>query len=294
LALVQAQSVISAAKDVHPEIEAALTRITTQGDNLRSVPLDRLPGVGVFVKELEAALLAGTIDIAVHSLKDVPTEVPPGLSLAGVTARSDPRDALVTRQDELHELASGSLVGTGSPRRAVQLLECRPDLRVASVRGNVDTRLKKVSAGELDGVILAAAALLRLGLQDSIMEYLPLDDFLPAVGQGALGIEIRSDDGEMAELVVALNHKPTWCSVLAERAFLRSLGGGCRAPIAALGEVSGDMLRLEGMVAGTASHEVLRGSADGSAGDPEGVGAELALRMFEMGASQLVNEVKAL
>lgn len=294
LALAQTESVISALRKTNPAVQFTLTRITTQGDRLREMPLHRLPGVGVFVKELEAALLAGEIDMAVHSLKDMPTNVPPGLSLGGVAARLDPRDALVTRKEGLHQLASGCLVGTGSPRRAIQLLDCRSDLKVQPVRGNVDTRLRKVSNGELDGIIVAAAALLRLGREDRITEYLPMEDFLPAVGQGALAIEIRSEDDEIAELVAKINHRPTWHSVLAERAFLRSLGGGCRAPVAALGEVSDDVLSLQGMVAGPESRIVLRGSEDGSTNDPEGLGAQLAQRMFVMGAAELINEAKTI
>ena len=294
LALAQTESVINTIMETNPAVQLTLARITTQGDRLREVPLHRLPGAGIFVKELEAALLAGEIDMAVHSLKDIPTDIPTGLSLAGVTMRLDPRDTLVSRKEGLHELASGCLIGTGSPRRTVQLLDCRSDLIVRQVRGNVDTRLRKVSSGELDGIIVAAAALIRLGWDEKITEYLTVDDFLPAVGQGALGREIRSDDREMAELMGKLNHQPTWCSILAERAFLRSLGGGCRAPIAALGEVSGDVLSLQGMVAGPESRVVLRGSGDGSANDPEWLGAQLAQRMFETGAADIINEVKAL
>jgi len=293
LALAQTQSVIDQMKARFPEMQVILARITTGGDRLRDVPLDRLPTVGVFVKELEAALLDDSIDLAVHSLKDMPSSTPPGLSLAGVTARLDPRDVLVSQGDELHQLAAGCLIGTGSPRRAVQLLNCRADLRVQPVRGNVDTRLKKVASGELDGVIVAAAAMVRLGWEDKITEYLPEDDFLPAVGQGALGMEIRVEDREMPEMVAALNHRATWCSVLAERSFLRHLGGGCRAPIAALGEAVGDTLTLQGMVAGPASRTVLRGSIDGSPVDAEALGAELAHRMQEMGAAELIAEVEA-
>lgn len=292
LAMIQTESVLNTMKQVHPEIEFTLTKITTKGDRMREVRLDRLPGVGVFVKELEAALLDGQIDMAVHSFKDMPTVIPPGLLLAGVTMRLDPRDALVSGKGKLYQLAPGSRIGTGSPRRRAQLLRCRPDLKVEMVRGNVDTRLRKVSSGQLDGVIVAAAAILRLGCEETIAEYLPLEDFLPAAGQGALGIEIRSGDTGMAGLAAMVNHQPTWCSIVAERAFLRALGGGCRAPIAALGKVSGVNLKLDGMVTDTQGHVFLRASEEGSATDAERVGTRLGKKMWRMGASQLITEAR--
>lgn len=292
LAMIQTESVLNTMKQVHPEIEFTLTKITTKGDRMREVRLDCLPGVGVFVKELEAALLDGQIDMAVHSFKDMPTAIPPGLLLAGVTMRLDPRDALVSGKGKLYQLAPGSRIGTSSPRRRAQLLRCRPDLKVEMVRGNVDTRLRKVSSGQLDGVIVAAAAILRLGCEETIAEYLPLEDFLPAVGQGALGIEIRSGDTGMAGLAAMVNHQPTWCSVVAERAFLRALGGGCRAPIAALGRVTGVNLKLDGMVADTRGHVFLRASEEGSATDAERVGIRLGKKMWRMGASQLITEAR--
>ena len=292
LAMIQTESVLNTMKQVHPEIEFTLTKITTKGDRMREVRLDQLPGVGVFVKELEAALLDGQIDMAVHSFKDMPTAIPPGLLLAGVTMRLDPRDALVSGKGKLHQLAPGSRIGTGSPRRRAQLLRCRPDLKVEMVRGNVDTRLRKISSGQLDGVIVAAAAMLRLGCEETIAEYLSLEDFLPAAGQGALGIEIRSGDTGMAGLVAMVNHQPTWCSVIAERAFLHVLGGGCRAPIAALGQVIGVNLKLDGMVADTRGHVFLHASEEGSASDAERVGFRLGKKMWRMGASQLITEAR--
>lgn len=254
--------------------------------------LDRMAGVGVFVKELEDALLDGRIHLAVHSLKDMPTDIPRGLSLAAVGARLDPRDVLISRGEKIAELTAGSRIGTGSLRRIAQLYNCRPDLKIESVRGNVDTRLNKVSAGVLDGVVLAAAAMIRLGWENRVTEYLPLEHFLPAVGQGALGLEIRSNDEQVLELVTAINHWPTWCSVVAERAFLQALGGGCRAPIAALGCVDGYTLRLEGIVADAMGRSILRSSEEGSTSDPEQVGVQLARKMLEMGASQILTEVR--
>jgi len=292
LALIQAESVLAKLQELNPELEFALDTIVTRGDRERKVSIDRMAGVGVFVKELEEALLDGRIDLAVHSLKDMPTEIPNRLALAAVGARLDPRDVLVSKTTKLAELAPGSRIGTGSLRRAVQVLNYRPDLEVCSVRGNVDTRLRKVSSGEIDSVIVAAAAMIRLGWEQRITEYLSPEHFLPAAGQGALGIEIRLGDEQAAELVSAINHHPTWCSVVAERAFLRALGGGCRAPIAALGTVNGDTLRLDGMVAGTRGQPLIRSSEESDISVPEQVGIRLAQKILGLGASQLIREAK--
>lgn len=288
LALTQAESVLSQLKEANPHLKFSLSKIVTEGDRNRRLSLDRMAGVGVFVKELEAALLDGRIDLAVHSLKDLPTEIPEGLYLAAVVERLDPRDILVSRSGRLAELAPGSRIGTGSVRRAVQLVAYRPDLEVCSIRGNIDTRLRKVSSGELDGVILAATAMLRLDWADRITEYLPLEYFLPPAGQGALGIEIRANDEETGEIVSRLNHQPTWQSVVAERTFLSALGGGCRAPIATLGTINGDTLNLMGMVSDASGKKILRASEEGSAATPEQLGIRLARKMLKMGASKFI------
>lgn len=222
----------------------------------------------------------------------MPTQIPSGLYLAAVTERLDPRDVLVSRGEKLVELASGAKVGTGSLRRAVQLGVCRPDLEVCSIRGNVDTRLQKVVNGEFDGVILAAAALKRLGWEDRISEYLSTEHFLPAVGQGTLAIETRLDDSEVVNIVVPLNHLPTWQSITAERAFLSALGGGCRAPIAALGTVDGTTLKLEGMVADVRKRKVLHSSEEGSTVAPEELGVSLAQKLLALGADEFLAEVR--
>jgi hydroxymethylbilane synthase len=249
-----------------------------------------MAGIGIFVKELEEALLDGLIDLAVHSLKDMPTQIPSGLCLAAVTERLDPRDVLVSRGKRLEELASGAKIGTGSLRRSVQLGACRSDLEACSIRGNVDTRLRKVANGEFDGVILAAAALKRLGWEDRVSEYLSTEYFLPAVGQGALAIETRLDDKEAAKIVVYLNHLPTWQGITAERAFLRALGGGCRAPIAALGTVNGTTLKLEGMISDISGRRILRSSDEGSTEVAEEIGDRLARKLLDMGASEFLAE----
>jgi len=293
LALIQAESVVAKIKEVNPHLQISISKIVTKGDRNRHTQLDQIDSVGVFVKELEEALLDGRIDLAVHSLKDMPTQIPPGLFLAAVTERFDPREVLVSRAGRLAELAPGSRIGTGSFRRAVQLTAYRSDLEVGSIRGNVDTRLRKVSCGEFDGVILAAAAMVRLGWEEKITEYLPLEHFLPAVGQGALAIEMRLDNEESANPVFPINHLPTWQSVTAERAFLSALGGGCRAPIAALGTINGTTLKLEGMVVEASGKKILCASEEGSAILAEEVGVRLAQKMLGMGASEFITEARA-
>jgi len=291
LALIQVGLVVATLKALVPDAEITTVRVETQGDRNPHVQLDHMENRGVFVKELEEALLGRRIDLAVHSLKDVPTEIPPGLVLAAVMERIDPRDVLVTRGERLSELPPGSRIGTGSLRRSVQLACLRPDIQAQSIRGNVDTRLRKVASSEFDGVILAAAALERLGWQDKVTEYLPLDAFLPAVGQAALVIEMRQDDS-LRELVSQMNHVPTWQSVTAERSFLYALGGGCRAPIAALGMVSGESLKLEGMVASVRQNKILRAAIEGSVVEANGLGKRLVDRLLEMGAADFIAEAE--
>ena len=288
LAIIQSRSVIAELSRVHPNFEFELIEITTTGDRNRQISLEELGGEGVFIRDLEQALLQKRIDLAVHSAKDMPTKIADGLRLAATPQRVDPRDVIVSRSGKLSELVPGAKIGTGSQRRAIQLHAQRPDLQICGLRGNVDTRLRKVSSGELDGVLLAAAALIRLGMEDRITECLPPDSFVPAVGQGALGIEIRDDDTEVAEIVAFMNHEPTWQSVVAERAFLEALGGGCRAPIAALGNIEAGILRIHGIVANPGGSDILRAEVEGSASEPESVGKLLAQRMIELGAASLV------
>jgi hydroxymethylbilane synthase len=291
LALIQAKSVMAKIKKVNPYLEVNIRKIVTKSDHHHHTRLDQITSVGVFVRELEEALLGGRIDLAVHSLKDMPTQINHGLCLVAVTQRLDPRDVLISKS-RLDELAPGSRIGTGSLRRAVQLVSYRPDLEVCSIRGNVDTRLRKVFCEKIDGVILAAAAMARLGWEDKISEYLPLDHFLPAVGQGALAVETRLGDEELAELVLSINHLPTWQSITAERAFLSALGGGCRAPIAALGIASGTTLDLEGMIADVSGKKILRALEKGSVTLPEEVGVRLAQKILGMGASEFITEAR--
>ena len=288
LAMIQANLVVAQIRQVNPDIKISISQIITKGDYNHHTQLNHIEGVGIFVKELDEALLENRIDLAVHSLKDIPTQIPSGLRLTAVTKRLDPRDVLVPRGEKLAEMAPGSKIGTGSLRRTIQLTAYRPDLEVCTIRGNVDTRLRRVEEGEFTGLILAAAGLKRLGWAEKISEYLPLEHFLPAAGQGALAIELRSDDKEVMEIVSALNHLPTWQSITAERAFLYSLGGGCRAPIAALGRVNGTTLNLEGMVADGSGGKIIHTSIEGSVTSPEEVGVRLARNVLKMGAAEFL------
>lgn len=291
--MIQTKSVVDSICRVNPDIEVVIQRIVTQGDKDSNARLENIAGLGVFVKELEDALLDGRIDMAVHSLKDMTTEISVELKLAAVTKRIDPRDVLISREGKLiDELPFGARIGTGSMRRAVQFGVYRSDFELCSIRGNMDTRMRKVTDGEYDGVVLAAAGLKRLGLEDKISEYLPTEQFLPAVGQGALGIEIRSDEEDIACIAAPLNHLPTWHSITAERAFLKSLGGGCRAPIAALAKVEGELLYLSGMVGDVGNRKILYASEHGAAVDSEGIGIRLANNLLAMGGDKMIAEVK--
>jgi len=291
LALTQSRSVLAEITRLHPDLKLELVEITTAGDKNRTLSLQRFGGEGIFVKELEEALLRGWIDMAVHSLKDMPTILPDGLRLAAVAGRVDPRDVLVSRSGSLSELPQGAKIGTGSPRRVVQLLAARPDLEIFGLRGNIDTRLRRVSAPDgLDGIVMAAAALIRLGMEDRITEYLPERTFVPAVGQGALGIEIRDDDETVAEILAPVNDPTAWHEVIAERSFLKALGGGCTAPIAALGRLNGAPLTLYGMASNRVGDSILRAEVSGSAADPKGVGNLLAGKMFGLGVRELLSQ----
>jgi len=246
----------------------------------------------VFVRELEVALLAGEIDLAVHSLKDLPTALPPGLEIVAILERGDPRDALACPAGmALEALPAGARLGTGSPRRAAQLRAHRPDLEFLPIRGNLDTRWRKACQGEVEALVVAAVGLHRLGWHRAITQYLPPELCLPAVGQGALAVEARVGDEEIAPLAAALDHAPSRQAVTAERAFLQALGGGCHIPIAALGHSASGQLSLHGLVATTDGRQVLRGELGGSAEEPEALGQALARQLLDMGAAQLLGDV---
>ena len=289
LALRQTELVLETLRRVHPGAAFRVQTVRTTGDKLTGVALSQLGGQGVFVKELERALLAREIDIAIHSLKDMPTELSEGLTLAAIVAREDVRDVLVSKSGlGFQALPSGSTVGTGSPRRAAQVLALRPDLRIAGLRGNVDTRLRKVAGGEVDAAVLAAAGLARLGRIERVTEVLPLDAMLPAVGQGALAVEVREEDAEAQRLVAALDDPQTRLTTTAERAFLRRLGGGCHLAIAALGTLEGDRLHLRGLVADTGGQKLLRGEVEGATEEAEALGERLAEELLARGAADLL------
>lgn len=263
--------------------------IRTTGDKITGVPLAKVGAKGLFTKEIEEALLDGRIDLAVHSLKDLPTELPQGLRLAAVPAREDPHDALAGRR--LAELPRGAKVGTSSLRRVAQLRAARPDLQVESVRGNLDTRLRKLSEGQYDAVVLAAAGLKRLGWADRIAELLPFDTMCPAVGQGALAIETRDGAGAAAAVCARLEDAPTRAAVTAERAVLAELGGGCQVPIGAHAEISGSELRLIAIVGMPDGTHILRREAAGPPDNALRLGRELGQELLEAGARDILEMV---
>jgi hydroxymethylbilane synthase len=280
--------------DLNPTIDVRIEIIKTTGD-VKNDPLSVIGGKGVFTKELEDALLDGRIDIAVHSLKDLPTILPEGLSISAICEREDARDALVLRSNfevehaSLAGLPHDAVVGTSSQRRLAQLKSLRPDVVVKDLRGNVDTRIRKLDEGQYEAVILASAGLLRLGLQDRISAQIPIGEMLPAVGQGAIAIETRSDNQFAIEATRKLDHNETRVACLAERAFLRSLGGGCQFPIAAHGVIEQDSLKLYGLVARPDGSEILRDSMSGTVNDPEKLGSKLAEHLLQQGARSLLN-----
>ncbi len=291
LALRQTEEVVAALRVLHPGREFSVCAVRTEGDRRARASLSRIGGQGVFVRELEARLAAGEVDLAVHSLKDVPTELASGLTLAAVPARGDPRDALVSRGGVvLAELPAGARVGTGSARRAAQARASRPDLECVDMRGNVDTRLRRVREGSVDAVIVAAAGLARLGRLGEAAEVLEPEVMLPAAGQGALAVEARADDGELCRLVAPLEDRKARAEAEAERAFLRRLGGGCRLPVGALGEVEGPTLRLRAFVGDGRGERVLREEMSGRLEEAEALGTRLGERLLSMGAAEFMAE----
>jgi len=270
-------------------VEVLLVPVTTQGDRQQRGSVAAIGGQGVFTKEIQQALLDDRIDLAVHSLKDLPTEPVDGLSLAAVPERASPGDVLVCPEHAtLDELPEGAVVGTGSLRRRAQILHVRPDLRIQDVRGNVDTRLRKLDAGDYDAVVLAEAGLRRLGLAERITQVLPTAILLPAVGQGALGLETRRDDGATRAVVGQLDHGPTHAAVLAERAMLAALEGGCLAPIAAWGRPEGDVLELTGRVLHPDGTRKIEATLTGRLDEPTELGDRVAAELAGQGAAELI------
>jgi len=310
LALWQAEWIKSELQKLNPDLEIELNKIKTTGDKILDVPLAKVGGKGLFVKEIEEALLRNEADIAVHSMKDVPTDFPEGLHLAVITKREDPRDAFIARvhssQFIVHsfkDLPEGATIGTSSLRRSCQLLSIRPDLKIEQLRGNLDTRLRKLDEGQFDAIILAAAGVKRLGWSERITEILPPEISLPAIGQGAVGIECRVGDEFINNLISQLNHNETSVCVRAERAFLKKLEGGCQVPIAAYarllpshppltkGGQEGGFLVMDGLVGSVSGDRIIKGRIEGTPNDAENLGIRLAEELLSRGAKEILDEV---
>lgn len=292
LAMGQTHWVVGELRKHHPDRRFRVIPIKTTGDKILDVALAKIGDKGLFTKELEIALLNKEIDLAIHSLKDLPTELPAGCAIGAVCRRADPRDVLISPTGlTLDHLPVGAKIGTSSLRRRAQLLEYRPDLRIHDLRGNLNTRFEKMTSQSLDAIVLAAAGVERLGWAERISEFLPLAVCLPAVGQGALAVEMRDNDQEIESLLSPLNHRETAIAVRAERAFLKKLGGGCQIPIAALAEVQGKIISLQGLVASIDGQQVIRGQAQGPAAEAARLGDELARELLGRGADTILKSV---
>jgi hydroxymethylbilane synthase len=295
LALVQAETIKAELERLDPTTAVRIEIVKTSGD-VKTDPLSLIGGKGVFTKELEDALLDGRIDLAVHSLKDLPTILPDGLLIAAITKREDPRDALVLNQKlrittpSIAALPRGAIIGTSSPRRLAQLRNLRTDLVINDLRGNIDTRVRKLDEGQYDALVLACAGLRRLGMADRISAALAPAEVLPAVGQGALGVECRADDAETVGIVSKLDHKFTRLACTAERALLRSLGGGCQLPIAGYAIVRDKRIRLDGLVADPQGRQLVKDRVAGGLEEAEQLGTMLGARLLEQGAATLIGE----
>jgi hydroxymethylbilane synthase len=289
LALWQAQHIATLLAGSHPGLDVELLPLSTRGDELIDRRLDEAGGKGLFVKELETAMVEGRADLAVHSMKDVPADLPDGFALAAITAREDPRDVLVSKNfKSLHEMPAAATVGTSSLRRSAQITERHPRLQVRLLRGNVDTRLAKLDRGEYDAIVLAAAGLARLGLEARITARLEADEMLPAPGQGALGIECLAGRAEIAALLAPLVDADTTICVRAERAVSRALGGSCALPLGAYAEIVKNQLRLRALVASADGKRVIRTECEGDAADPQGLGARAADELRRQGAGEIL------
>jgi hydroxymethylbilane synthase len=299
LAVWQAEWIKSRIEEMNSGVEVLLNRIKTTGDKILDVPLAQVGGKGLFVKEIEEALLKHEADIAVHSMKDVPTEFPDGLHLASICEREDPRDAFLSRIQNgafriqfFKDLPRGATIGTSSLRRSCQLLNIRPDIKIAQLRGNLDTRLRKLDEGMFHAVILAAAGIKRLGLQKRIAEILSFEISLPAIGQGAIGIECRAEDEYINRLIAPMNHMETSICVKAERAFLKRLEGGCQVPIAAHAKfVSQSLIVLDGLVGSISGEKLIKAHGTGSPADAELLGIKVAEDILERGAKEILDDV---
>jgi len=292
LALFQANWVKDQLARVHPDLHVTLIKIKTTGDKIQDAPLAKIGGKGLFVKEIEEALLQKRIDLAVHSIKDVPTEFPKGLHLSAITKREDPRDVLISKDGKtLKDLPQGAKIGTSSLRRQAQLLHFRSDVELIPLRGNLDTRLKKLKTMNLDAIILALAGVKRLGFEERITEIIPPEISLPAIGQGALGIETRTDDHAVEGQIRFLNDRDSSIAITAERAFLKKLEGGCQVPIAAYARVVGTTLQIDGLVGTIDGKRLIRHHVEGPIEKAESLGVELAAILLGKGAEEILDEV---
>ena len=295
LALWQANWVKSVLEKKFPTTPVELIIIKTQGDKILDVPLAKVGGKGLFVKEIEQALLTRRIDIAVHSMKDMPADIPQGLCIGAIPERENPFDVFISRNGAgFNDLAPGSVIGTSSLRRGAQLRHARPDIVIRSIRGNLDTRLKKLESENFDALVLAAAGVKRLNLERKITEYLDLDFMLPAIGQGALCIETREDDAVVGPLVASLDHVPTRTVVAGERAFLNRLEGGCQVPIAGHGRISENQFALTALVAEIDGSRVIKGQKTGPLNSSETIGIDLAEELLAKGADEILKKLKSM
>ncbi|MFD2369905.1 hydroxymethylbilane synthase [Brevibacillus sp. GCM10020057] len=291
LALIQTNWVVDQLKKLNPEAQFELHEIVTKGDRILDVTLSKVGGKGLFVKEIEQSLYDKETDFAVHSLKDMPAELPEGLVIGAIPKRVDPRDVLLSKDGKtLDELPKGAIVGTSSLRRSAQLLAYRPDIQIESLRGNIDTRMRKLEEGNFDGIILAAAGLERADFQGTISQYLPVEISLPAVGQGALAIECRAEDTETLELLRQLDDQPTRLAVTAERSFLHKLQGGCQVPIGAYATIGeGNLITMTGMVGSPDGQQMFKNTASGH--DPVALGIQVAEALLAQGAGDVLAQV---
>lgn len=292
LALWQSNHIASLLRKQYPDCQVTLKKIVTKGDRILDVPLAQIGGKGLFTKEIETELLDGTVDLAVHSLKDMPTVLPEGLCLTAITTRANVGDAFISNKyASFSELPQGAVLGTSSLRRKAQLLAVRPDLKIVDLRGNVDTRLRKLDEGQMDAIILAAAGLERLGHADRIREIIPTTFCLPAVGQGALAIECRSDNKEVRDMLAFLNDLPTKQATDAERAFLGLIEGGCQVPIGVHAEVENDNVKIEAVIASLDGSKVLRNNITGPAANAADLGRKLGQQMLAEGGEQILADI---
>lgn len=295
LALWQAEFVAREIKNQMPELKIETIIIKTKGDKILDVALSKIGDKGLFTREIENALLAGEIDLAVHSMKDLPSFLAPGLNLGAVLKRENPRDVLISKRGyTMTNLPHNGLVGTSSLRRIAQLKNLRPDIQISDLRGNVETRIRKMNEHNLDAIILAYAGVERLGLSHVITDIISTDSVLPAVGQGAIAVEIRNEDKDTAAIMAKINHMPTFITTKAERAFLRQLEGGCQVPIACLAQINDGEIHIEGLIASIDGQEVLRDSASGRLDQAEMIGQQLAQYLLDQGGQKILQEIKEL